>query len=131
MSAKARKKNNGKDKPRTRFHYIKGQQFRTIRADGAIGGVTPTGLIHFSLYSERFAIPREVTHEVNDDGSLGAQIPEDTVSREGIVRELDVDVFLAAGTAEILSKWLRDRVKEVKAREKMLQRQAEGKSNNA
>ena len=41
---------------RVAFDYIKGQHFRAIRADGAIGGITPSGSIHFALYSERHPI---------------------------------------------------------------------------
>jgi hypothetical protein len=89
-----------------RFHYIKSNFFRVVHVDGAIGGVTPNGMIHASLFNERAAIPKEVAHQVNADGSLGTVI--DTVSREGIVREMEVDVILTPTAAQALHDWLAD-----------------------
>src|SRR3989442_6878794 len=42
------------------FHYIKSSQFRVVHADGIIGGVTPRGLIHIAVFSERPAIPQVI-----------------------------------------------------------------------
>ena len=103
------KKGNGGDgnqEPRVRLHYIKGSQFRVIHADGAIGGITPSRQIHMSLYSERPAIPREVVHRITPEGTLGEVVPGETVSREGIVREMDVDVIMNFGAAKALHDWL-------------------------
>ena len=98
------------------FEYIKSPSFRVIHADGAIGGLTPQGNIHFALYSERTAIPRMHVFKANPDGTLGAQISEQTVTRPGIIREMDVDVVLSPQVAEGLLAWLTDRVNEAKKR---------------
>ena len=37
---------------RVRFHYLKSQLWRVVHVDGAIGGITPRGMIHAALYSE-------------------------------------------------------------------------------
>ena len=105
-----------KFEPETRvvFDYIKSTQFRTIRADGAIGSITPRGFIHFALYSDRPAIPRKTMHTLNPDGTVGSEIPEERVAREGIVREMEVDVFMTVDAAEALAGWLDDKVKEQK-----------------
>ena len=91
---------------RVTFDYLKSPRFRSIRADGAIGGITPEGQIHFALYSERFAIPRQAVHPINADGSVGDAIPELTVSRGSIVREMDVDIFVSPDVARRIQKWL-------------------------
>ena len=46
-----------------KFEYEKSEQFRTVFADGAIGGVTPRGYVHVAFYSERSPIPKVVVHK--------------------------------------------------------------------
>ena len=112
--AKPKKGNgSGQLEPRVRFHYLKSTQFRVIHADGAIGGITPTGKIHVSFYSERSPIPRETVQKINpEDGSLGDIIHEETVIREGIIREMDFDVLMDIQTAKNVCKWLDDKIKQ-------------------
>jgi hypothetical protein len=88
------------------FEYIKSPLFRVIHADGAIGGVTPTGSIHFALYSERGAIPRQTVHPRNPDGTLGDAIPSQTIQRPGVIREMDVDVVMNVGFVPVFITWL-------------------------
>ena len=117
MADEAKRRGNGHEEERVVFEYIKSAHFRVIRADGAIGGVTPNGHIHFALYSERAAIPRKLVHKIEEGGKLGAPIPEETVAREGIVREMDVDVYVTIEVAESLCNWLEEKIKIVKERQ--------------
>lgn len=100
---------NGAPSPRVNFDYIKGQHFRVIHTDGAIGGITPRGLIHMSLYSERQAIPRRTVSAI-EDNKLGDEILTERVARDAVVRELDVDVIMTIDSAESLCVWLREKV---------------------
>ena len=93
------------------FHYLKSQQFRVIHTDGAIVGITPSGHIHMALFSERPAIAREITHAF-EGGKLGDVIEQETVSRAGYVREMDVDAMLDLQTAKDLCTLLTQKVKE-------------------
>lgn len=104
-----KKSGNGDASKRVAFDYIKSQLFRVIRADGAIGGITPSGHIHFALYSERPAIPRREVFEVEGTG-LGKKIDKETVSRSSIVREMDCDVIVNVDTAESIARWLLGKV---------------------
>ena len=97
---------------RVAFDYIKGANFRIVRADGAIGGITPPGQIHFALYSERHPIPRRLVHTLDDEGKLSAPIKSETVSRDAIVREVEVDVFLNIEAAKGLYDWLGSKIDE-------------------
>jgi hypothetical protein len=92
------------------FDYLKSQFFRVIHADGAIGGLTPAGGIHVSIYSERPAIPQRQTFVLGKDGSLG-QSAQETIVRPGIVRELDVDVVMSIDVARSLASWLDQQIK--------------------
>lgn len=87
-----------------KFHYLKGNFFRVVHADGAIGGITPSREIFFSLFSERGAIPQLIEQAVNADGSLGAEIKK--TGKEGIVREIEVGVMLSPTTARRIAEWL-------------------------
>ena len=107
-----KKKSNGDASARVAFDYIKSQHFRVIRADGAIGSVTPKGEIHFALFSERAAIPRRQVHEIQDSGLLGPPIAAETVSRDAVVREMDVDVFVSVDVAKVLVSWLQGQINE-------------------
>lgn len=95
----------GAPRDRVTIEYIKSQYFRVIHADGAIGGVTPGGNLHFALFSERPAIPRRVVTLLEGE-RFGANVPEETVVREGLIREMDVDVILTLAAAEELGKLL-------------------------
>ena len=95
------------------FHYLKSTHFRTIHADGAIGSVTPSRHIHMAIYSERQPIPKEIVQEVMANGKLGNIIQEKTISLEGIVREMEIDVLMNVATAKSLVVWLQDKIQQV------------------
>jgi hypothetical protein len=103
-------KENGKPYD-VRFHYIKAQNFKVIHADGVIGNITPKGLIHFGLFSERPPFPQQVELTVNEDGSYQEK---NLISKEGFIREIDVDVVMDVETAEGLKNWLEGILKEYK-----------------
>jgi hypothetical protein len=67
-----------------KFHLIKGNFFRVIHVDGAVGGITPSREIFFSLFSERGAIPTVIEQAINADGSLGGETGR--ICKDGIVR---------------------------------------------
>lgn len=95
------------------FHYIKANDFRVVHVDGAIGGITPRGLIHAAIYNERAAIPQTVVNSLNTDGLVG-EVMEVNV-KPGIVREMQVDLLLDRDAAESLRIWLGEKVAELDA----------------
>ena len=94
--------------PQVAFDYIKGNLFRVVHVDGAIGGATPNGGLHIAFFSERLPIPQREVRSVNPDGSLGG-IAESKV-RPAIVREIDFDIIMSLPVAEGLVSWLQERV---------------------
>lgn len=102
------------------FDYIKSQDFRVVWADGAIGGVTPQGLVHFALYSERGAIPRRQVFTIKDEtlGKLGEEVIEKRITRDSIVREMACDVFLTPSAAENLANWILKTLDDAKSGKK-------------
>jgi len=98
------------------FDYVKSNDFRVVWADGAVGGVTSQGLVHFALYAERSAIPRRQVFSIEmideKTGKLGKEILKKQISRGSIVREMSCDVFLTPQSAESLAHWLLSKVEE-------------------
>jgi hypothetical protein len=92
------------------FHYIKSNAFRVIHTDGAIGHITPAGLIFVGLYSERAPIPKMMAHEITDAGQVGTERQEQRVSKTGIVREIEVGAMMGIDTAKRLVQWLQERI---------------------
>jgi hypothetical protein len=96
-----------------KFHYIKGNFFRVIHADGAIGGLTPNHGIFLSLFSERGAIPQVIEQAINADGSLGGE--KVRVGKEGLVREIEVGIMLSGASAKRIAEWLLKQVQVLEA----------------
>lgn len=68
-------------------------------------------MIHMALFNERAEIPRELARSVTPDGKLGPIV--ETVSREGVVREMEVDVMLSATAARLLHTWLGEQLEKL------------------
>jgi hypothetical protein len=98
-----------------KYHYIKGNFFRVVHADGAIGGLTPNRSIFLSLFSERAAIPQIVEQALNPDGTLGAE--KKWIGKDGLVREVEVGVMLSGPSAKRIAEWLIKQVQILDASE--------------
>lgn len=99
------------------FHLLKSAEFRTYHVDGAFGGISPSGkYIHMSVYSERNPLPRRTTHAV-DGNSVGAEMVEERVTRDGIVRELQADLVFGKETATGMIAWLQEKLENLDALE--------------
>jgi hypothetical protein len=94
--------------------YLKSQYFRVAHVDGAIGGPTPSGHIHLALFSERPAIPRRLVFPL-ENGKLGDPLPEEAIVREGMIREMDIDLMMSVSAAEEIAKLLNKMVADMKA----------------
>ena len=99
---------------RVKFHYLKSSAFRTVHADGIVGGIAPTGFLNATFFSERFAIPTSSTHLVNPNGTLGEEVNEERTSREGVTRELEVNLVMSPQVVSKLHQWLGERLAEFK-----------------
>ena len=94
-------------------HYLKSLHFRECHVDGAVGGATTkTDHIWLGLYSERGPIPAEAVHTVvpvdsdPDIYQLGELIPDETKTKLGIIRTMEVGLHLDLATAKQIHDWL-------------------------
>lgn len=93
------------------FHYIKSNSFRAVHCDGVWGGTTPRGYITMNFYSERAPIPNRLKHAVEPDGRVGKEIAEGRITREGIIREVEVEVIMDLEMAKSVVDWLQGHIR--------------------
>lgn len=104
------------DSPQTiDLNYLKTPDFREIACDGVVGGPTPQGKIWVAFYTERFPLPRIVRHGLIETGpgefKLDTSVaPEQLDGRVGLIRNVEVGVYLSAATAKDLRDWLNKQI---------------------
>ena len=92
-----------------RIHYIKSNAFRTIHADGVFGGITPRSYLSATFYNERAPLPDQSVHRIQN-GRLSDEIPEERITRDGILRELEANIVFDVAFAKNLVKWLNEKI---------------------
>ncbi len=91
------------------FHFIKSNLFRVIYVDGAVGGISPKGMIQMALFNDRGAIPTRVVMEgIPAHGGLrpGKELRDKREGKSGIVREVEAEIVLSLESAKNLHIWL-------------------------
>lgn len=114
------------------FKYIFKYDYNPAYINGAHGGISPRGEIVANFYLERPPLPNEITHAINADGSIGADViaadPENL--DRIIVRYVSSGVVLNYQNAKVMHGWLGDRIAEL---ERLMQareeRSAEAQKN--
>ena len=93
------------------IHFIKSTQFRVIHANGVWFGGDMQQNLHLTFFNERNPIPRKLILNVNSKGII---LGEDIIKRdtkEGVVREMEIDVVLSLQAAMELHKSLGENLK--------------------
>ena len=94
------------EKPKTdafEAHYQKSNYFRVVHVDGAFGGPSARGLVNIAFFSERNPLPRR-TMKPLVGGAPG--IEEIVEVKQGVIRELEVNVVMDIAVAAAVQKWL-------------------------
>ena len=101
------------EKPKSlKFKYVYPEDLRDLYVNGVFGGVTPRNEIHAHFFSERHPIPKSVTHELKENGSLG---PEKSIEKGGdVVRFVQTSIIMDVGAATVLRDWLTQNIEFVK-----------------
>lgn len=96
-----------------KFNYIKSNLFRVIHVDGIWAAITPNLDIHVNFCSERYPIPQQTLHKIYPDGAIGEEIIDARISRDGIVREVEVGAVMDTSTAKSLIELLQELIEQV------------------
>lgn len=70
-----------------------------------------------AVYSERHPIPTASFHELNADGTLGAEDEMKREGKDGVVRMVHAGFYLDAYEAKSLRDWLAARIVELEKKE--------------
>jgi hypothetical protein len=108
-------KNEQKPK-KLRYHFLKSNSFRSIHADGVFGGITPRLSISATFFNERNPLPDQLVHSINDDGTIGDEIRDERIVRDGIVRELEANIIMDIEFAKALVQWLQSKIDVIEKR---------------
>ncbi len=97
-----------------KFHFIKSNFYRVVHGDGIFGGITPTGKIQMAVFSQRHPFPQVTVHRM-DGNLIGPEI--ERISKDGIVREIEVGIVMDLELAISLRKWIDDKIVTLQATE--------------
>ncbi len=107
-----------KDKPQITFKYIFTYDYNPKYVNGAHGGVSPRGELVVNFYLERQPLPNAVSHEINQNGTIGAESSiEPGDLHASLVRYVTTGVVLSLQTARDLHGWLGEKIRELEALE--------------
>ena len=98
-----------------KFDYIKGNFFRTARADGAWAGTNGFSDLVVSFYSERTPIPKQTVHPLIDQHTLGDEILAERITRDAVIREVEICVSMNLNVAQSLRDLLDKQIKAIEA----------------
>jgi len=102
------------------INYIKSADFREVACDGVIGGPTPNQKLWVAFYTERLPLPRIVRHKIvpggqEDEFRIDADSPGTPIdSQSGIVRNVELGLYLSISVAEQLHEWLGQQLPKLK-----------------
>jgi len=118
-----------KESKKIKIDYLKSNFFRVIHADGIFGGVTPYGMIHMDIFSERPTIPQQMVYELKEGESLGEDIRNERIVRDATsVREVEAGIVINSGLAKAMITWLESKIKIIEdATESVLPQEMEDK----
>lgn len=107
------------DKPNTiSIKYIFDPNYNPVYINGAYGGISPKGEIIANFFLERMALPYEIFHKVNSNGSLGEAVGCDPDDLErSMVRYVSNGIVLNKKAAYDVIAWLTAMVEQLEKAE--------------
>ena len=98
------------------FDYVKSHACRVVHADGVHGGLGPRNNFYLSFFNERWPIPQSTIHKLID-GKVSDEF--ERITRQAVVREVEVSVEMSVQTAQALHKWLTVQLMEIQKLKKI------------
>lgn len=80
--------------------------YRTVYADGLIGGFTPANSVCLNFYATRNPIPKATTHDIGPDNTVSPEGKLSDDSKIGIIREIEFGVYMNEQTARDIYAFL-------------------------
>jgi hypothetical protein len=109
------------------FDYIKSPHFKTIIVEGIFGGISPKGRINMNLWNERWPIPKQTVHEFDEkSGKLKDEKLPARVTRDAIIREVDIALSFDYDTAKKMRDWIDEKITTMEKAAKEIQSKGGG-----
>jgi hypothetical protein len=105
-------KANAVTNPQIPVHFVKSTFFRVIHADGVWFGGDPNGNIHLAFFNERQPIPEQIVATGGPHGIVEDE--SQRVAKDGVEREIEIDVVLSFQTATFINNVLGENLKNMR-----------------
>ena len=96
-------------------HFIKGSSFRVVHASGAWFGGDPQQNLHLTFFNDRTPIPQITVLNLDERGMVLGEDLSQRESKQGVIREMEVDVVFSIQSAVDFYRALGDNLKALKA----------------
>jgi len=96
-------------------HFVKSSSFRVVHASGVWYGGDSQHNLHLTFFNERTPIPKKVVVNLNEQGMVVGEDLSKRESKEGVVREMEVDVVFSIPAAVEFYRTLGENLKSLKA----------------
>lgn len=104
------------------FRYKISPNYAVYSVSGVHGGLNSQGNIIVNLFNERAPIPRRVTFELTDQGTL-PPVPIEKESEEALIRDVIFGIAIEPSSARSIGEWLikqadehQERLKKIKSK---------------
>jgi hypothetical protein len=97
------------------IHFVKSSQFRVVHASGVWYSGDAQQNLHMTFFNERFPIPKKLVFNLNGQGVIISEDMAQRESKEGIVREMEIDVIFSLPAALEFYKTLGENLKMIQA----------------
>ena len=96
-------------------HFIKSPSFRVVHASGVWYGGDSQQNLHLTFFNERTPIPKKLVLNLDEQGMVVGEDLSKRDSKEGVIREVEVDIILSIPSAVEFYRTLGENLKVVKA----------------
>ena len=97
------------------IHFVKSSQFRVVHASGVWYTGDAQQNLHMTFFNERAPIPKKVVLNVNEKGMIVSEDMSQRESKEGVIREMEIDVIFSLQAALEFYKTLGENLKVIQA----------------
>jgi len=97
------------------IHFVKSSQFRVVHASGVWYSGDAQQNLHMTFFNERAPIPKKLVLNVNEQGVIMSEDMAQRESKEGVVREMEIDVIFSLQAALEFYKTLGENLKVIQA----------------
>jgi hypothetical protein len=97
------------------IHFVKSSHFRVVYASGVWYGGDSQQNLHLTFFNERPPIPKKLVFNLSEQGMIVSEDAAQRESKEGIVREIEIDVVLSVQAAVEFHKTLGENLKAIQS----------------